>query len=298
MFSSFIRPMDFISDLLNSSDRQSRLSQERINLVEKLMGDLCFQFASYARTMGKLRHKGDVLARSILKFAESENFNLTLRNSLISFAGELSCMQDYREVEVKRLEAKVIEHLSAYGTICKHARDNIRANVSIKSKEVNRKHQLEKIQKHTPTISHGTSLVENEYWRGTFDCNWLHKVLEEQVNDFEYRKISDIKALEILTRAYGYLQEIDEKQDLEEFRNRTSHFKAVCAAVIPSKLGLPIDQSQNFPERTQVNKKHKLQRGHITLKPENDELHTEDSDTNGNLHPVEKHHESLFHKRH
>ncbi|XP_022246445.1 protein FAM92A-B-like isoform X5 [Limulus polyphemus] len=263
MFSSFIRPMDFISDLLNSSDRQSRLSQERINLVEKLMGDLCFQFASYARTMGKLRHKGDVLARSILKFAESENFNLTLRNSLISFAGELSCMQDYREVEVKRLEAKVIEHLSAYGTICKHARDNIRANVSIKSKEVNRKHQLEKIQKHTPTISHGTSL-----------------------------------ALEILTRAYGYLQEIDEKQDLEEFRNRTSHFKAVCAAVIPSKLGLPIDQSQNFPERTQVNKKHKLQRGHITLKPENDELHTEDSDTNGNLHPVEKHHESLFHKRH
>ncbi|XP_076339377.1 RAS oncogene family member RabX6 isoform X2 [Tachypleus tridentatus] len=155
--------------------------------------------------------------------------------------------------------------------------------------------------------------VENEHWRGTFDCNWLDKVLEEQVIDFEQRKISDMKimftefvnielifhakALKILMRAYGFLQEIDEKQDLEEFRNRISRFKAVCVAVIQSKLGLPNDQTQNFPERTQINRKCKLQTGYVTLGPESDELHTEDSDTNVNVYPMEKHHKSLFHKK-
>ncbi|XP_076356889.1 CBY1-interacting BAR domain-containing protein 1-A-like [Tachypleus tridentatus] len=149
--------MDFKSSIF--SDRQSRFFQERINTLEKNMADLCSQFASYVRKMARLRDNGDCLARSVLKFSESENLNLTLRNSLMCFADELSCIQDYREAEVRRLEVRVVEQLSAYGTICKHARDAIKSALSIKSKEISRRQQLEKIQRRSPTKWQEVSLV-------------------------------------------------------------------------------------------------------------------------------------------
>ncbi|XP_022245290.1 protein FAM92A-like isoform X1 [Limulus polyphemus] len=310
--------MDF-----KSSDGQSRFFQERINMLEKNMADLCSQFASYVRKVARLRDNGDCLARSVLKFSESENLNLTLRNSLMCFADELSCIQDYREAEVRRLEVRVVEQLSAYGTICKHARDAIKSALSIKSKEISRRQQLEKIQRRSPTNWHEVSLAGNEYQRATFDSNQSVKVLEEQMEMFEHNKVSNIKkiftdfvniellfhtkALEIYTRAYGSLQKIDEDQDLKEVRNcvraspRKPRLETVRATLQSKDRESSInDQSPVFSRSTQIRttQNHVLKDDQITKETDDGELDTEDSDENeSDAHPEEEPQGSIFRKR-
>jgi len=41
------------------------------------------------------------------------------------FAENLSAVQDYREVDAKRLEANVVHPLSLYGAVCKTAKRNL-----------------------------------------------------------------------------------------------------------------------------------------------------------------------------
>ncbi|EHB16393.1 Protein FAM92A1 [Heterocephalus glaber] len=182
---------------LESRDAQTRQLQDAVTNVEKHFGELCQIFAAYVRKTARLRDKADLLVNEINMYASTETPNL--KQGLKNFADEFAKLQDYRQAEVERLEAKVVEPLKAYGAIVKLKRAE--AELHIASTDVTR------------TTRH----------------------LEETIDNFEKQKIKDIKnifsefitiemlfhgkALEVYTAAYQNIQKIDEDEDLEVFRN-------------------------------------------------------------------------------
>ncbi|XP_018767509.2 CBY1-interacting BAR domain-containing protein 1 isoform X2 [Serinus canaria] len=182
---------------LDARDNQTRQMQDAVSNVEKHFGELCQIFAGYVRKTARLRDKADLLVNEIYAYAATETPNLKV--GLKNFADEFSRLQDYRQAEVDRLEAKVVEPLKCYGTIVKLKR------------------------------------AENELQRATMDATRTTRHLEETIDNFEKQKIRDIKnifsefitiemlfhgkALEIYTAAYQNIQNIDENEDLEVFRS-------------------------------------------------------------------------------
>ncbi|XP_058688915.1 CBY1-interacting BAR domain-containing protein 1 isoform X4 [Poecile atricapillus] len=181
----------------DARDNQTRQIQDALSNVEKHFGELCQIFAGYVRKTARLRDKADLLVNEIYAYAATETPNLKV--GLKNFADEFSRLQDYRQAEVDRLEAKVVEPLKCYGSIVKLKR------------------------------------AENELQRATLDATRTTRHLEETIDHFEKQKIRDIKnifsefitiemlfhgkALEILTAAYQNIQNIDENEDLEVFRS-------------------------------------------------------------------------------
>uniref|UniRef100_A0A8C9FSU4 Family with sequence similarity 92 member A n=1 Tax=Pavo cristatus TaxID=9049 RepID=A0A8C9FSU4_PAVCR len=178
-------------------DNQTRQIQDAVSNVEKHFGELCQIFAGYVRKTARLRDKADLLVNEIYAYAATETPNLKV--GLKNFADEFSRLQDYRQAEVDRLEAKVVEPLKSYGTIVKLKR------------------------------------AESELQRASLDATRTTRQLEETIDNFEKQKIKDIKnifsefitiemlfhgkALEIYTAAYQNIQNIDEDEDLEVFRS-------------------------------------------------------------------------------
>ncbi|XP_072459663.1 CBY1-interacting BAR domain-containing protein 1 isoform X4 [Notamacropus eugenii] len=182
---------------LESRDAQTRQLQDAVSNVEKHFGELCQIFAAYVRKTARLRDKADLLVNEINAYAATETPNL--KHGLKNFADEFAKLQDYRQAEVERLEAKVVEPLKTYGTIVKMKR------------------------------------AETELQRATMDATRTSRHLEETIDNFEKQKIKDIKnifsefitiemlfhgkALEVYTAAYQNIQKIDEEEDIEIFRS-------------------------------------------------------------------------------
>ncbi|TSK28198.1 Protein FAM92A [Bagarius yarrelli] len=178
-------------------DTQTRQIQQNISHVEKHFGELCQLFAGYVRKTARLRDKADLLVREIGLYADTETPNL--KNGLKHFADQLAKIQDYRQAQVERLDAKVVEPMKAYGSFVKLKR------------------------------------AETELQRATMDATRTTQLLEETIDLFERQKIRDIKkifgefvtvemafhakALEMYTTAYQHISNVDEEADLEVFRS-------------------------------------------------------------------------------
>lgn len=95
--------------------------------------------------------------------------------------------------------------------------------------------QLERTRQRNPSDRHVISQAETELQRAAMDASRTSRHLEETINNFERQKMKDIKtifsefitiemlfhgkALEVYTAAYQNIQNIDEDEDLEVFRN-------------------------------------------------------------------------------
>ncbi|NXI38670.1 FA92A protein, partial [Galbula dea] len=215
-------------------DNQTRQIQDAVSNVEKHFGELCQIFAGYVRKTARLRDKADLLVNEIYAYAATETPNLKV--GLKNFADEFSRLQDYRQAEVDRLEAKVVEPLKSYGTIVKLKRDDLKATLTAKNREAKQLSQLEKTRQRNPSDRHIiVSCAESELQRASLDATRTTRQLEETIDNFEKQKIKDIKnifsefitiemlfhgkALEIYTAAYQNIQNIDENEDLEVFRS-------------------------------------------------------------------------------
>ncbi|XP_007646583.1 protein FAM92A isoform X1 [Cricetulus griseus] len=218
---------------LEDRDAQTKQLQSAVTNVEKHFGELCQIFAAYVRKTARLRDKADLLVNEINLYASTETPNL--KQGLKSFADEFAKLQDYRQAEVERLEAKVVEPLKAYGTIVKMKRDDLKATLTARNREAKQLSQLERTRQRNPSDRHVISQAETELQRATIDATRTSRHLEETIDNFEKQKIKDIKnifsefitiemlfhgkALEVFTTAYQNIQKIDEDEDLEVFRN-------------------------------------------------------------------------------
>uniref|UniRef100_A0A3Q3ED55 CBY1 interacting BAR domain containing 1 n=1 Tax=Labrus bergylta TaxID=56723 RepID=A0A3Q3ED55_9LABR len=214
-------------------DNQTRKIQENITNVEKHFGEMCQLFAAYARKTARLRDKADLLVREIGLYADMETPNL--KKGMKQFADHLAKVEDYRQAEVERLDAKVIEPLKSYGAVVKRKREDLKMTQSARDRETKQMAQLERTRQRNPSDRQIILQAESELQRATMDATRTTRQLEETIDEFEIQKIRDIKrifgefvtvemsfhakALEVYTLAFQSIQSVDEEEDLEVFRS-------------------------------------------------------------------------------
>uniref|UniRef100_A0A2K6LAD2 CBY1 interacting BAR domain containing 1 n=1 Tax=Rhinopithecus bieti TaxID=61621 RepID=A0A2K6LAD2_RHIBE len=137
---------------LENRNAQTKQLQTAVSNVEKHFGELCQIFAAYVRKTARLRDKADLLVNEINAYAATETPHLKL--GLMNFADEFAKLQDYRQAEVERLEAKVVEPLKAYGTIVKMKRDDLKATFTARNREAKQLTQLERTRQRNPSDRH------------------------------------------------------------------------------------------------------------------------------------------------
>ncbi|XP_060055036.1 CBY1-interacting BAR domain-containing protein 1 isoform X2 [Erinaceus europaeus] len=204
---------------LENRDAQTRQLQDAVTNVEKHFGELCQIFAAYVRKTARLRDKADLLVNEINAYASTETPNL--KQGLKNFADEFAKLQDYRQAEVERLEAKVVEPLKAYGTIVKMKRDDLKATLTARNREAKQLTQLERTRQRNPSDRHIISQVgkwyvktwiltaETELQRATMDATRTTRHLEETIDNFEKQKIKDIKVFRNSVYPSDYSSRLD-----------------------------------------------------------------------------------------
>lgn len=223
---------------VRARESQSKFVQQRINDVEKHFAELCQHFSAYTRKLARVRDRGDLLSKSILSYAETEAPSTKV--GLTGFAEHISSVQDFRQAEVSRLEFKVVQPLTLYGTACKHARDDLKSSFAAREKEINQQKKLDKVKKKAPSDRQQISQAESKLQKATVDATRSNKALEDQMDAFERKRLQDLKSilseyvkiemlfhakcLETYTEAYQSLQSICDEDDLEEFRNSLRPF--------------------------------------------------------------------------
>ncbi|XP_072451990.1 CBY1-interacting BAR domain-containing protein 2-like [Chiloscyllium punctatum] len=219
-----------------SRDAQVKIMEGTVNNAEKYLGQFCMLLASYTRKNARLRDKVDMLVRQIMDFANTENPEL--RRCLKDLGEELSKIQDYRQAEVERLDAKVIAPLKAYGPLTKSKRADIKKFNSVRNREIKELENLQKLKQRNPLDRQGISLAEANVQKASVDVNHTTHQLEEIILKFQQQKLKDIKAifsnfvtiemifhakaLEIFTNAFQHLNNFDEEKDLKAFKSKVS----------------------------------------------------------------------------
>ncbi|KAJ8918236.1 hypothetical protein NQ315_014106 [Exocentrus adspersus] len=214
------------------SEIEAKFIQDRIQFVEKNLGELCNVFAQYCRKTARVRDKGDELAKVILNYAEAENINKSSAMGLENFAESLSTISDYGEMRVQSLDSKVISEFARYEDICKHVKDDVKNIYTAREREINRKRQLDRIKERNPR--NRQQIAKSDLVRATAEVSKTIHSLEEKTNNFEKQKLHDLKsilldfitiemgyhakALEVLSKAFNDVQRINEESDLKEFK--------------------------------------------------------------------------------
>ncbi|KAL4629956.1 protein FAM92A1 isoform X1 [Arapaima gigas] len=277
-------------------DSQTRQIQDNISNVEKHFGELCQLFAGYVRKTARLRDKADLLVREVSLYADSET--PSLKSGLKNFAEQLAKVQDYRQAEVERLEAKVIEPLKSYGTVVKIKREDLKTAQSARSREAKQMQQLERMRQRNPSDRQIIRFVllskaESELQRATMDATRTTQQLEETIDEFQKQKIRDIKkifgefitvemafhakALEVFTTAYQHIQNVDEEEDLEVFRT------SLHPTDYPSRLEIVRANSRTSLNRTgsslsKMGTLQQLKTPNASIKKEEEEDEEDDED--------------------
>ncbi|XP_063376570.1 CBY1-interacting BAR domain-containing protein 1-A isoform X2 [Cydia fagiglandana] len=219
-----------------SYEQQAKFIQDRITNVEKNFGELCVAFGDYARRTARLRDQGDELAKVLKEYANNEIVNKSLSAGLENLSITLTAIEEYRNCEVQRLEAKVIGELCQYEAICKHAREEVKHTMSVREKELARKKVLDKTRERQPFNRQQVTYAESELLKASAEMSRTAKGLSEQTEFFERRKLQQLKALlsdfmlielnfhakalELLTVAHQQVADINDKADLDNFRRK------------------------------------------------------------------------------
>ncbi|XP_047502341.1 LOW QUALITY PROTEIN: CBY1-interacting BAR domain-containing protein 1-like [Penaeus chinensis] len=251
---------------------QTKFMQERIAGVEKHFGQICTSLGAYTRKTARLRDKGDEVSTALLRYGEVENLNKSLRSSLCETADTLAAVQDFRNVEVERLESRVVGELALYEGGCKSAREELKRSFNTRQQEMNHRRNLERAKSRHPQNRQQIAIAETKLQKATVEAKRAVRNIEEQMDQFEQRKVTDLKrilkefiqtelafhakAVELYTKAYNQISNIEEEEDLEEFRNALKGDAAARAEVLGVGRGSSLSPVIKGPrEKTDSSKK-------------------------------------------
>ncbi|XP_069975048.1 CBY1-interacting BAR domain-containing protein 1 isoform X2 [Penaeus vannamei] len=251
---------------------QTKFIQERIAGVEKHFGQICTSLGAYTRKTARLRDKGDEVSTALLRYGEVENLNKSLRSSLCETADTLAAVQDFRNVEVERLESRVVGELALYEGVCKSAREELKRSFNTRQQEMNHRRNLERAKSRHPQNRQQIAIAETKLQKATVEAKRACENIEEQMDQFEQRKVTDLKrilkefiqtelafhakAVELYTKAYNQISNIEEEEDLEEFRNALKGDAAARAEVLGVGRGSSLSPVIKGPrEKSESSKK-------------------------------------------
>ncbi|KAI5634539.1 FAM92 protein domain-containing protein [Phthorimaea operculella] len=249
-----------------SYEQQAKFIQDRITNVEKNFGELCVVFGDYTRKTARLRDMGDDVAKALKDYANNEIVNKSLSSGLENLAVTLTAIEEYRNCEVQRLEAKVLGELCQYEAICKHAREELKHTMNVREKELARKKVLDKAREKQPFNRQQVTYAESELLKASAEMSRTAKSLSEQTEFFERRKLQQLKtllsdfvmiemtfhakAVELLTIAHQQIADINDKADLENFRRKLrSPEKPVNAGITARSSSLASLMNQHSPTK-------------------------------------------------
>ncbi|XP_055639344.1 CBY1-interacting BAR domain-containing protein 1-A isoform X2 [Toxorhynchites rutilus septentrionalis] len=213
-------------------EEQSRFILERIDSVEKHFSELCGAFADFTRKCARLREKSDELAHVAQEYSAVENYNKSLSNGMSSLSKALTLIGDFQDLEVKRLESRIVSELSQYELVCKHCKDSVKDAILTRDKELAKRKQLD--QARARNVRGKKSAKDAELIKSNLDVSKSMKAMEEIVGRFEKQKLVDLKsmlmdfvmielkfhtnAVEVLSATYQDISDIDENKDYQQFK--------------------------------------------------------------------------------
>ncbi|XP_012892479.1 PREDICTED: protein FAM92B, partial [Dipodomys ordii] len=136
-------------NIVLSRDSQVRIMESTVANAEKHFGQFCSLLASYTRKTARLRDTADQLVKQLIDFANTES--PALRATVRGLAEDLAKLQDYRQAEVERLEAKVVSPLQQYGARIKQTRAEIKKCKRVQNNEIKQLQKLEKLRQRSPS---------------------------------------------------------------------------------------------------------------------------------------------------
>ncbi|XP_060666242.1 CBY1-interacting BAR domain-containing protein homolog isoform X1 [Drosophila nasuta] len=289
---------------LNTKDDRIKIINERVNLTERHLMEMCSAFSLLTRKMAKYRDAHDELAKHIKNYADDEEINESLCNGLKSFTNAVTITGDYLDINVHRMELKIVNELAHFEQLCKSTRDNLRLAVIARDKEVLSQRQMLELKS---KFAANNSAADSELFKAKLEVQRTNKDIDEIIGNFEQRKLHDVKqilsdfilismkqhtkALEVLSASYYDICSIDERDDFLEFQKLMKSKEEPSARKASLKKGLR-SQSMDSLDREHLKsplKRHqKLSRssknlsgggitGHGT-KPEQSEEDEEDDD--------------------
>ncbi|XP_061396598.1 CBY1-interacting BAR domain-containing protein homolog [Musca vetustissima] len=216
---------------LNTKDDRIKIINERINLTEKHLMEMCSTFSSCTRKMAKFRDSYDELSKSLKHYADEEEINESLTEGLKNMTNAVTIMADYMDLNVHRMEIKIVNEMAQFETLCKTTRDNLRTAVIARDKEVLKQRQMLDLKS---KFSANNSAADSELLKAKMEVNRTNKEIDEVISNFEKRKLNDLKqiltdfiliamkyhtkSLEALTASYYDVTNIDERGDFIEFQ--------------------------------------------------------------------------------
>lgn len=238
-------------------DHESKVITERINCTERNFGILLKDFTAYTTGLLSLQEKGMKISKSVDIYSDEEY--PSMKTSLAGVSENIAAIQDFLGAQADFVQAKVLPPLSLNATNCKHARDYVKELNAARDKELLKRKSLDKLKTKEPKNKGKISQVEQDLQKLTADANRARQTLEEQMVEFERKKMEDIKtvfsnffhgqmlfhakALELYTTAFQNLVSMDEEQDIEAFQND------LHPAVMSSRLDVVKNGSQNSLNR-------------------------------------------------
>ncbi|XP_055542316.1 CBY1-interacting BAR domain-containing protein 1-B isoform X2 [Wyeomyia smithii] len=213
-------------------EEQSKFILERISTVEKHFSDLCGAFAEFTRKVARLRDKSDELAHVTQDYSETEKYNKSLANGLSSLSKAITLIGDFQDLEVKRLENRIVSELSQYEIVCKHCKDSVKDTILSRDKELTRRKQLD--QARLRNVRGKKTAKDAELIKSNLELSKNLKEMEEIVGRFEKQKLAGLKsllmdfvmielkfhtnAIEVLSATYQDISDIDENRDYQQFK--------------------------------------------------------------------------------
>jgi len=212
-------------------EQQNKVVTENIEKVENHFPQIVQDINLYTVRSAKLRDAGDLFSKSLREYATTET--PALQQGLGAFAECFAAVQDHRNALVNRLENKVVQGFTVYETRCKQARIDVRQHNSAHVKEVKEHKSYENV-KSKSAQQFELAKAETKFKKAAEEANRSAKILNDQVSDFERQKTRDLKkvfgefmlsemmfyakALEIYTRAYQEMNEIDEDESIDQLQ--------------------------------------------------------------------------------
>ncbi|XP_012558002.1 CBY1-interacting BAR domain-containing protein 1 isoform X1 [Hydra vulgaris] len=214
---------------IRSGEQQTKVVTENIEKIENHFPQLVHDINLYTVRSAKLRDAGDNMAKSIRLYADSETSSI--KQGLGALAECFASVQDQRNALVTRLEKKVFQTFAVYDTRCKQAKVDVKKHSLAHSKELIEHKSYERVKQRS--VEHfQLAKAETKFKKASEEAHRSAQILEEQMDDFERKKIRDLKqvfgdfmlsemlfyakALEIYTLGYQELMSVDEDKSIEQ----------------------------------------------------------------------------------
>lgn len=127
---------------LTDKDDRVKIMNERINITERHIVDLYTNVASISRKIARTRDKYDELAKTLKNYSDEEPISETLAEGMKTYANATTFLADYMDLEVHRIDSKIIVEHTQYESLCRTTREKLRTVTVHRDKETFRQNQL------------------------------------------------------------------------------------------------------------------------------------------------------------